>query len=96
MWTLSVSLMVASCFLAGSLITPAEASAPGGSDVSSEAGGAVFTNLAEVPCGEIARGSRRFHSRIMGGSAIHITEFPHAVSLKKNGEHYCGGVLVSI
>lgn len=51
-------------------------------------------NLADVPCGEIARKSRRFHARIMGGSVAHITDFPHAVSLRKNGEHFCGGALV--
>ena len=51
-------------------------------------------NLADVPCGKIARGSRRFHARIMGGSPVHITEFAHAVSLRKNGEHFCGGALV--
>ena len=51
-------------------------------------------NLADVPCGKIARGSRRFHARIMGGAPVHITEFAHAVSLRKNGEHFCGGALV--
>ena len=25
-------------------------------------------NLSDVPCGKIARGSRRFHARIMGGA----------------------------
>ena len=52
-------------------------------------------NLADVPCGQMARGSRRFHQRIMGGSAAHITDFPHAVSLRKDGEHFCGGAIVS-
>ena len=53
-------------------------------------------NMSNVPCGVIARGSRRFHARIMGGAAIHITDFPNAVSIKKNGEHYCGGILVTL
>ena len=52
-------------------------------------------NLADVPCGKTPRESRRFHARIMGGSPIQIQDFPHAVSLKKNGKHYCGGALVS-
>ncbi|TRY73855.1 hypothetical protein TCAL_01904 [Tigriopus californicus] len=51
-------------------------------------------NLADTPCGKIARGSRRFHQRILGGSEVHISEFPHSVSLRKDGEHFCGGVLV--
>eukprot|EP00095_Tigriopus_kingsejongensis_P004522 maker-scaffold532_size145644-snap-gene-0.34 protein:Tk04522 transcript:maker-scaffold532_size145644-snap-gene-0.34-mRNA-1 annotation:"hypothetical protein DAPPUDRAFT_56607" len=51
-------------------------------------------NLADTPCGKIARGSRRFHQRILGGSEVHISEFPHAVSLRKDGKHFCGGALV--
>lgn len=34
-------------------------------------------------------------SRIMGGTAAKIIEFPYAVSLKDDaGEHFCGGSLV--
>jgi secreted trypsin-like serine protease len=42
----------------------------------------------------MGNGSRRYFQRIMGGSVAEISDFPYAVSLRKNGEHYCGGSLV--
>ncbi len=48
----------------------------------------------EAECGSIARGSRMFHARIKGGVKIHITDFPHAVSIRKGDKHHCGGSLV--
>jgi hypothetical protein len=53
-----------------------------------------ITNLSDVMCGKIALGSRRFHARIKGGMPIPVTEFPHAVSIRKAGKHHCGGSLV--
>jgi len=53
-----------------------------------------LTNLSDVKCGKIARGSRRFHARIKGGMRIPVSEFPHAVSIRKAGGHHCGGSLV--
>ena len=52
-------------------------------------------NLADVPCGNMGSGSRRYFQRVLGGSVAEISDFPYAVSLKKNGEHHCGGSLVS-
>ena len=53
-------------------------------------------NLADVPCGNMPRDSRRLFQRIMGGSVADISDFPYAVSLKKHGKHHCGGSLVSV
>ncbi len=56
----------------------------------------AYVNLAEdFECGEISRGSRRLFARVMGGTHADITDFPHAVSLQKNGEHYCAGTLIA-
>ena len=53
-------------------------------------------NLASTDeCGEISRGSRRLFARVMGGMPVDITDFPHAVSLQKHGEHFCAGTLIS-
>ena len=30
----------------------------------------------------------------MGGAVAEISDFPYAVSIKKHGEHHCGGSLV--
>jgi hypothetical protein len=30
----------------------------------------------------------------MGGTVADISDFPYAVSIKRRGEHYCGGSLV--
>ena len=54
-----------------------------------------MTNLADVPCGSASTPRRFLHRRIMGGSEIDITNFPHAVSIKKKGLMWCGGSLVS-
>ena len=53
-------------------------------------------NLADVPCGNMASGNRGLHQRIVGGAVTDITNFPHAISLKKNGQHWCGGSLVRL
>ena len=53
-------------------------------------------NLADVPCGNMGSGSRRYFQRVMGGAVADITDFPYAVSIKKHGEHHCGGSLVSL
>ena len=65
--------------------------------------GAPEKSMAEgVPCGRVPGGSpgnRKAksirQSRIMGGYRVSITEFPHAVSLRRNGQHICGGSLVN-
>lgn len=51
-------------------------------------------NLADVPCGSMGSGSRRYFQRITGGTVADISDFPYAVSIKKHGEHHCGGSLV--
>ena len=48
------------------------------------------TNLADIECGS---GPSR-ESRIVGGYNVDIKAFPHAVSIKKNGDLWCGGSLV--
>ena len=53
-------------------------------------------NLADVPCGNMDSDSRRYFQRVMGGSVAEISDFPYAVSIKKHGEHHCGGSLVSL
>ena len=51
-------------------------------------------NLADVPCGSMGSGSRRYFGRVIGGAVADISDFPYTVSIKKRGEHYCGGSLV--
>ena len=56
---------------------------------------AVGRNLAGIPCGRPGGGPDFRQSRIMGGTAAEINEFPYAVSLQTaRGEHFCGGSLV--
>jgi hypothetical protein len=31
----------------------------------------------------------------MGGAVAEISDFPYTVSIKKHGQHYCGGSLVN-
>ena len=33
--------------------------------------------------------------RIIGGTQATIDEFPYQVSLRRNGDHYCGGAIIS-
>jgi hypothetical protein len=53
--------------------------------------GLLGLNFADVPCGQM---NQRHFPRIMGGKVTDITGFSYAISLRKDGEHYCGGSLV--
>ena len=33
--------------------------------------------------------------KIVGGATANVAEFPHQVSLKKSGGHFCGGSIIS-
>ncbi|XP_012260641.2 transmembrane protease serine 9-like isoform X1 [Athalia rosae] len=53
----------------------------------------AYTNLADVPCGEIGSGSRA--ARIVGGENAAPKEFPWLVSITRKGGHFCGGTIVN-
>ncbi|KAF2367065.1 Serine proteases trypsin domain [Trinorchestia longiramus] len=47
-------------------------------------------NMADVTCGRSVMRS----SRVKGGHAAKVGEFPWMVSIRINGGHFCGGVLI--
>jgi len=53
--------------------------------------GLLGLNFADIPCGQMVQ---RHFPRVMGGKVTDITAFSYAISLRKDGEHYCGGTLV--
>jgi hypothetical protein len=58
---------------------------------------AAGRNLARIPCGKPGSDAKFRQGRIMGGTSANILEFPYAVSLQTaQGEHFCGGSLVSL
>ncbi|XP_046490004.1 uncharacterized protein [Neodiprion pinetum] len=53
---------------------------------------AAFTNLADIPCGRAASGSRS--ARVVGGVDAVPREFPWIVSITRKGGHFCGGTII--
>ena len=52
-----------------------------------------LVNIADVPCGRKPT-ELPAQGRILGGEVARIEDYPYLVSLRRYGEHYCGGSIV--